>query len=129
MHIVLVECYHNSNARFKFVGISSVYISGLKFVGCTGNRFESVDQFTLEDSSFVGQEDITGTALELVETSANLVQSSFNDNKGEKVHHVKCFRFLFFEVKVQVNIDTTSGSLKTLMLLLTLNSSRILHIH
>ena len=85
---VIILC--GSDARFEFVGVNNVYMSGLKFVGCTGNRVESVDQFTLEDSSFVGQEDINGTALELNETSANLVQTSFNSNKGDKVHHVEC---------------------------------------
>ena len=60
---------------FEFVGVGNVYISDLKFVGCTGNRVKYVDKFTLKDSSFVGLENITGTALELVETSANLVES------------------------------------------------------
>ena len=84
----VITCHHY--AKFELVGVSNVYMSGLKFIGCTGNRVESVDQFTLEDSSFVGQEDINGTALELNETSANLVQTSFNSNKGDKVHHVEC---------------------------------------
>ena len=82
------------DARFEFVAVSNVNISGLNFLGCARNKVESVDLFTLEDSSFVGQEDINGTALELVETSANLVRSSFNYNKGDKIHHVRYWDYI-----------------------------------
>ena len=65
-------------------------MSGLKYIGCVGNRVESVDQFKLDNSSFVSKENITGTALELVETSAYLVKSLFNYNKGDKERRVIC---------------------------------------
>ena len=87
----VITCHQD--ARFEFAGVRSVYVSGFKFIGCAGNRVESVNEFILEDSSFVGQEDIIGRALELVDTSANIVRSSFNYNKGDNVHlmhHVKC---------------------------------------
>ena len=84
----VITCHQD--ARFEFAGVRSVYVSGLKFIGCAGNRVESVNEFILEDSSFVGQEDIIGRALELVDTSANIVRSSFNYNKGDNVHHAKC---------------------------------------
>ena len=103
-HSFIIIC--DSNVKFEFVGVNNVYMNGLKFVGCTGNRVESVDLFTLEASSFVGQEDIEGTALELVETEASLVQSSFNYNKGDKVHYVECFDPVVVDV---INVPAMAG--------------------
>ena len=86
---VTIICNHSS-ARFEFNNVSIVHISGLTFIGCTGNKFINISQFTLEDSQFIGQKSITGTALELVETSAVFVRTEFSHNYGNKVAFVYC---------------------------------------
>ena len=95
----VITCGHD--ASFKFVSVNGVYVGGLKFVGCAGNKVESVEQFILECSSFVGRADIIGTALELVETSANLVKCSFDNNKGDKERQVTCHDNFYKRVQIQ----------------------------
>jgi hypothetical protein len=50
---VTIVC--NRDGGFKFIGGHNIYVKGLNFVGCTGNKLEYVDQFTIEDTSFVGR--------------------------------------------------------------------------
>ena len=80
----IIICDHFG--RFEFDNIGVVNISGLTFLGCTGNKLKSVDQLTLENSSFVGREDVGGTSVYLVETSGCLLGSSFKLNNGDKFH-------------------------------------------
>ena len=55
--------------------LDQVVIRGLHFMSCS-NQIEHVSQVTIEDSRLFGGEKLFGTALELVETSANIVQCS-----------------------------------------------------
>ena len=64
------------DASFKFDNISYLWIRGLKFVGCGNNSAKSVEQFRLENSIFLGQKE-SETALEVIETSIKIVNSSF----------------------------------------------------
>lgn len=80
---VMIICDHFG--RFEFDNIGIVNISGLTFLGCTGSKFKSVDQLTLENSSLVGREGIGGTSLYLIETSGCLSGNSFKFNSGDKV--------------------------------------------
>ena len=48
----------NRGAGFTFTGGHNIYVKGLNFVGCTGNKIEYVDQFTIEDSHFIGRKKI-----------------------------------------------------------------------
>ena len=86
---VIIVCNHSS-ARFEFHNVSVIHISGLTFIGCTGNIFISISQFILEDSQFIGHKDIKGTALELNETSATFTQTEFNHNYGSNVISLYC---------------------------------------
>ena len=84
----LIFC--DRNARFEFLHVQTVQISRLNFTGCTGNKVENVEQFTLVDSSFVGVEGKNGTALKLNQTSANISRSFFINNKDDTYHYIRC---------------------------------------
>ena len=96
----LIFC--DSNARFEFLHVQTVQISRLNFTGCTGNKVENVEQFTLVDSSFAGVEGKTGTALKLNQTSANISRSSFINNKGDTYHYFRCSNWDGYAIIVSV---------------------------
>ena len=73
-----------SAARFEFISVVHIQIHGLKFLGCRGNRVESVTDFSLEDTYFEGQEDHRGTALELVNSTVEIKRSSFVTNNNKR---------------------------------------------
>ena len=72
-------------ARFTFSHVKTVKINGLNFVGCAGNKIESVDHFIAEESSFTGQQEnlIINTALDIEKTNAEIVNVSFKHNGGK----------------------------------------------
>ena len=57
-----------------------IRITNLEFTGCGGNLVNEVKEFVVQDTTFEGQED-TGTALELIETTAQIVNSTFVSNR------------------------------------------------
>ena len=80
-----------NSAKLVFYYTDLVNISGVDFIGCAKNRVRLVKQFILKDSSFSGQIDVSGTALEITESSANIIGSGFYSNHGSKMlHSVKC---------------------------------------
>ena len=115
---VTIVCNHSST-QFKFNNVSVVHISGLTFIGCTGNRFMHINQFTLEDSQFHGRKHISGIALELVETSAMFINIELSLNYGNRVTTLFCendyeayarYDFLYYENCVEnVKVDITAG--------------------
>ena len=74
--------------RFTFSHVKTVKISGLNFVGCAGNKIESVDHFIAEESSFTGQQEnlIINTALDIEDTNAEIMRVSFKNNGGKLNH-------------------------------------------
>ena len=66
-------------ANFSFIGIDLVSINNLRFVGCSGNKVDSVQQFIIEDSMFTGGKvfNTIGAAFELVNTDSVIISSSF----------------------------------------------------
>ena len=86
---VKVTCTNSARLAFHYANV--VNISGVNFIGCIENQIRSVIQFILTDSSFSGQGDVSGTALQIIESSANVKQSEFYFNHGSKMlHSVKC---------------------------------------
>ena len=78
MQNVSIEC----NERFTFVNVTKLNVSGLKFVGCTGNRIQSVEQFFLDNCTFNGLQR-SGTALNIIETTfADITECLFFDTQG-----------------------------------------------
>ena len=78
----VIMCH--GSGRFELSNTPFICISTLTFIGCPGNSVDSVHQFTLEDSSFIGQDNAPGTALELVNTTANLNRNKFISNSGKQ---------------------------------------------
>ena len=70
-------------ARFEFTNITHIHISNVKFLGCGGNRAESVMNFTLINTIFDGQQ--KKTALMLVKSIVKTENSSFTSNIGGAV--------------------------------------------
>ena len=81
---VVITC--SKYAQLIFSHVQTVKVSGLNFVGCAGNKLESVDNFIAEESSFTGQPDTINTALKIGDTKAEIVRISFKHNGG-KVNH------------------------------------------
>ena len=67
------------NVSFNFDNINHLLIRGLKFVGCGNNRVLSVKNFTVKNSTFVGQWR-SGTALDITQTDTTIENSQFLSN-------------------------------------------------
>ena len=81
--IARITCVnHNS---MSFANSQHVYIVGMEFVGCgrPSNRVINVDNFVLRDSKFQGQGN-SGTALELIGTTAQIFNCRFLSNRWGK---------------------------------------------
>ena len=74
-----ITCQHNSG--FSFESIGHVVVGNLTFIGCGNNKISSCDQLLVEGSTFIGRNG-SGTALEVIKTSACIVNSSFISNRG-----------------------------------------------
>ena len=119
----------SGNASFKFINITQMQICGLEFIGCS-SKVESVDQFSLEDSSFHGGNGKPdGSVLELTQTNTNIIRSSFTSNKvGTYQNHVGFLEMLnFYNLHHQLNIQSYSarvgGALVVTSSNLTISSS------
>ena len=83
---VTIACSHSGN--FEFGNISTIHIRGLIFIGCSG-KLINISQLTLKDSQLIGN-DIGGTALQLIETSAKLIRTKLINNHGNIVTSLLC---------------------------------------
>ena len=73
----------SDHAYFKFSSIGLVYISNLTFIACDNNIIESVEQFILKWSNFVGRwNKTTETLLSIVETNAYIDATNFSNGTG-----------------------------------------------
>ena len=54
-----VVCINNA-VRFEFTNITHILISGVNFLGCGGNKVESVENFILVNTTFDGQTEVLG---------------------------------------------------------------------
>ena len=57
-----------------------IHIINLEFIGCGGNQVRYVEEFLVEKTMFKGQEN-SGTALESIETTAQIINSTFDSNR------------------------------------------------
>ena len=73
-----IKCTNNSSIHFN--QSQHVHITNLEFIGCGGNQVRHVEEFVVQDTTFKGQ-DNSGTALELIETTTQIVNSTFVLNK------------------------------------------------
>ena len=77
----------SSTARIKCTNDSHIYfshtqyvrITNLEFIGCGGNQGKAVEMLLISDTKFEGK-DNSETALQLIATTAQIVNSSFVSN-------------------------------------------------
>ena len=93
----------------RFIRVGTLHIKGLTFIDCSGIKIKDVNQFTLEDSNFIGEDDNTtgsGTPLELIETSATFIRSKFSFNSGNKIRSLPCAHRYYDWYNLYLNLDT-----------------------
>ena len=73
-----IKC--TSYSRIHFHQSQSIHISNLEFIGCRRSLVSLIKQLLIADTKFEGQEN-GGTALEMVETAAQIVNSTFVSNR------------------------------------------------
>ena len=73
-----IKC--TSDSSMHFYQSQSIHITNLEFIGCGGNQVRHVEEFVIEDAKFEGQEN-SGTALELIKTTVQIVNSIFLSNR------------------------------------------------
>ena len=84
----------SESANFVMSNISSVRISGIAFLGCGRNQFQSVKNLTIHHSKFIGQNN-SQTPLVITESKAHLILSLFAFNEvGSYYHHFQFSRYL-----------------------------------
>ena len=74
-----IECESRSNISFNHSHY--VEITNLEFIGCGKNQVIGAVEFVAQDIKFIGQED-SGTALELIDTAVQIVNTTFVSNRG-----------------------------------------------
>ena len=75
---VFIVCKDHAHLIFDLA--DDLWISGLKFIGCGSNRFTSVKNFMIDNSTFQGQNG-SGTALDIADTNLTIVNRSFVSNR------------------------------------------------
>ena len=76
---VQIKCTNNSHIHFS--QSQYIHITNLEFNGCGSNQVKHVEEFVVQDTvTFKGQEN-SGTALKLIETTAQIVNSTFVSNR------------------------------------------------
>ena len=65
------------HAKFEFRNVNSVTVSGLYFIGCSGNQLRSVNRFQLTNSTFDSHAEADGTTLTITESTAYLDKVGF----------------------------------------------------
>ena len=84
------------STRFHLINVSKVNIRGIVFLAFGGNKVESVNQLTIENSTFTGQKrQSNGTALELVATTATIVKCLFTENTNGSYRKVPYYPYLW----------------------------------
>ena len=73
-----IRCVRGSHICFNQSWF--IHITNLEFFGCGGNQVKYLQELVVEDTKFEGQEN-SGTALELIETTALIVNCTFVSNK------------------------------------------------
>ena len=72
-----IQCRNSS--RIYFNESLHIHITNLEFIGCGGNQVRHARALILSNVKFDGQ-DVSGTALELIGTTAQIINSTFVSN-------------------------------------------------
>ena len=79
-----IKCASDSYVSFN--QSQCIRITNIEFIGCGGNLVNHVEKLVIEDTKFEGQEN-SGTALELGDTIAEIVDSIFTSNSKGSYRH------------------------------------------
>ena len=79
-----IKCTSDSHIHFNHSWY--IHITNLEFIGCGGNQAKRIEEFVVEDTKFEGQEN-SRTALELIKTAAQIVNSIFLSNRKDSYRH------------------------------------------
>ena len=93
-HVVVCQ----NRAGFTFDNAKELRIHGLKFIGCGSNKFSSIRNLTIENSTFLGQNN-SETALDITKSNLTILNSTFIANRVGT-----CMKI--FDVKTESNIST-----------------------
>ena len=92
----------NYSHNFHFSQLQYIHIANLEFIGCRGNRVQSVEELTVCNALFRGlgiskrssqQWLIANSALVLFETRAQVINSTFVSNRGGTVRENTIYHF------------------------------------
>ena len=84
--IAEIGCYSTSlgyHSNITFSNSQNIHITNLEFIGCGGNQMVNVDNFVILNSTFRGQGNC-GMALELINTTAQIINCTFSSNTNGK---------------------------------------------
>ena len=73
-----IQCVNNY--RMSFSQLQYSRIANLEFIGCGGHQMKHVQEFVINNTKFDGQGG-NGSALELIETTAQIINSTFVSNR------------------------------------------------
>ena len=73
----IINCEYQ--VSFNFTNLVELWIKGLTFIGCGGNAFSSISNFTIDKSTFQGQNN-SGTVFDITNVNLTIVNSSFFSN-------------------------------------------------
>ena len=72
----------SKSVSFNFIIVNRIYIKGLKLKHCNNNRFESVDDLTIESTELLD----SNTPLRIIKSDANMTGIFFLSNNGMGVY-------------------------------------------
>ena len=73
-----------NNSRISFKSCKSVQITDMEYIGCGGSVIESVKQFIIQDTKFIGDLG-SETALEIIGTNTWIIKCNFTANVNGKI--------------------------------------------
>ena len=73
-----IKC--TSYSHFHFSESQFIYITNLELIGCGGNLVKDIESIVIQNTKFKGVES-SRTALEMIETTAEIVNSTFASNR------------------------------------------------
>ena len=77
--IAQIQC--TGNLHIQFSQSQCIHITRLEFIGCGGNQIKHVEEFVAHEVKFKNQRN-SGTALELIGTTAKIINSTFISNES-----------------------------------------------
>ena len=81
------QIFCTNHSRLRLSSSQYIHISYVEFIGCGGNQVENVKELVVQDVKFKGQEE-TETALELINSTAEINNCTFEFNKKGKLRCV-----------------------------------------